>query len=195
MNILRLQNSGRLFFSIANIAEILKIAEGSARVLASRYVSKGLLTRIKKNVYTTKNVFIDAEQSELFQLSSILQTPSYVSFMTALSYYEVTTQVTRSVVECVSKVRTAEYDKEGVAFTYRCLKKELFFGFERKDGFFIAEPEKAFLDCVYLMSQGTYNLDIESIDIEKFSKEKLRKYSRKFNKKTRALVLQINTTK
>ncbi len=191
MNILKLQNSGRLFFTVSNISEILKITEESARVLASRYVKKGLLARIKKNVYIMNERFVRADWNELFQISGILQTPSYISFMTALSYHEITTQVTRSVVECVGEARTTEYEAAGTLFTYRRFKKILFFGFEKKDKFFIAEPEKALLDCIYLMSRGAYNLDMESIDIRKFSEKKLDRYSKKFNKKTRILLAKI----
>lgn len=195
MNILTLQNSDRLFFTVANISEILKITESSARVLASRYVKKGLLKRVKKNIYIIKKRFERASLDELFRMSGLLQTPSYVSFMTALSYYEVTTQITRSVIECVGKIRTAEYEAAKTLFVYRCLKKTFFWGFKKKDGFFIAEPEKALLDCVYLMSQGMYNLDVESIDIRKFSEKKLIKYSKKFNKKTRILLAKILNSK
>ena len=49
---------------------------------------------------------------------------------------------------------------------------------------FIAEKEKALIDCLYLFSFGKYKFDVDSIDFSKFDKIKLHKYLKFFPKKT-----------
>ncbi len=41
---------------------------------------------------------------------------------------------------------------KGSIFNYSRIRPNLYFGFVKKDGFFIAGPEKAFLDALYLMT-------------------------------------------
>ena len=49
--LLELDNIGKLYFSYEEIARVLGISNASARVSASRYARKGLLVRVKKNLY------------------------------------------------------------------------------------------------------------------------------------------------
>ena len=60
------------------------------------------------------------------------------------------------------------------------IKKELFFGYEKIDRYYIALPEKALLDSVYLLLRNKRLLDLSSINIRKINKERLYKYARKF---------------
>jgi hypothetical protein len=64
----------------------------------------------------------------------------------------------------------------------------LYSGFSRTRGFFIAAPEKAFLDAVYLMSFGRYSFDIPSIDFSKLNREKIKYMARLFPLKTQNLI-------
>ncbi len=147
--------------------------------------------RLKKNVYILKEKIGELSAEELFKLSNLIQTPSYVSFMTALSYYGVTTQISRGVVEAVSLNRSSEFDAEDLLFVYSRFKKALYFGFTKNGDFFIAIKEKALLDALYMSSFGKYNLDVSSIDFSQFSKKILFKFAKKFPKRTQKLLNEL----
>ena len=60
----------------------------------------------------------------------------------------------------------------------------------RKENFFIAEPEKALLDALYLMSLKRYTLDLASIDFSKFDNQKIEQISEAFPPFVRKMVMR-----
>lgn len=184
MKINELNSINRLYFGYEDIARALKISPASARVSASRYVRLGLLMRLKRNIYLPRERWRTASQEERFALANLGQTPSYISLMTALDYHEITTQVQRGIIESVAVKRTKEISLNGSVFRYAKVSRALYFGFSRQQGFFIATPEKALLDAVYLMSFGRYALDLAAIDDKKLNREEIRRMSRNYPPKT-----------
>lgn len=163
----------RLYFSHEDVAELLKIKKESAAVLCARYVKKGLLTRLKRDLYVRTETLAHLGAMDLFRIANFLQVPSYVSLMTALSHYGVTTQVQRGFVESVSIKRTKAFFRGGTAFRYLKVGAALYGGFAKDQGVFIASPEKALIDSVYLAAMGRYTLDVASLDLSKLDREKL----------------------
>ena len=174
----------KLYFTYQDVAKILSISEDSARVLCTRYVKQKYLIRLKRNFYILKERWDSITPNQRFKLANVLQVPSYISLMTALSFYEYTTQVQQKFIESISLYRTFTKDIEGVVFNYSKIKNDFYFGFSKKDDIFIASPEKAFIDSLYLSYLGKYNLDVSSLYLEKINKEVceniLKRYSPKF---------------
>lgn len=174
----------KLYFTYQDVAKILFISEDSARVLCARYVKQKYLIRLKRNFYILKERWDNITPNQRFELANILQVPSYISLMTALSFYEYTTQVQQKFVESISLYRTFTKDIEGIVFNYSKIKKDLYFGFSKKNKIFIASPEKALIDSLYLSYLGKYNLDLSSLNLEKIDRKSceniLKKYSPKF---------------
>lgn len=192
MNLLTLENSGRMFFTNDNIAEIFGISKPSARVLCARYFKNGVFLKLKKNIYILRNRFDLLNREDVFYLSNLIQTPSYISFMTALAYYEVTTQITRpDIVESVSLSRTSEFKSEKMDFVYNKVKFDLYFGFKRIGKFFIASKEKAFLDLLYFKTLGKNDFDMDSVDFSKLSIPDLKTLAIKFPKRTQFALIKI----
>lgn len=177
-----------LYFGYEEIARIFGIGLASAKVSAGRYVRQGLLLRMKKNVYVRRDVWNAAGREEKFLLVNLGQVPSYISLMTALDYYEITTQVSRDFFESVATKRTKEINLNGSVFRYAKITETLYSGFKKEKGFFIATPEKALLDAFYLMSYGRYALDISALDRPKFDKDEIKRLSMGFPLKTRNML-------
>ncbi len=173
-----------LYFAYQDVAKILSIAEDSARVLCTRYVKQKYFIRLKRNFYILKERWDSITSNQRMELANILQVPSYISLMTALSFYEYTTQVQQKFIESISLYRTFTKDIEGTIFNYSKIKKDLYFGFSKKNNIFIASPEKAFIDSIYLNYLGKYNLDINSLNLEKIDRKSceniLKTYPSKF---------------
>ncbi len=185
MKIHELNSIARLYFGYEEIARVLKISLESARVSASRYVRAGLLLRLKRNTYVLSERWRAASRAERFALANLGQSPSYISLLSALDHYEITTQIQRETIESMAIRHTRELSMGSSLFLYTKIKRALYFGFVRQQGFFIAVPEKAFLDAVYLMTFGRYALDLTAIDGEKLDRKEIARMSRSFPLKTR----------
>lgn len=155
------------FFSKEEVGQALDIGPYSAAVVCSRYVKKGLLTRLKRNLYVRTETLRSLAQNDLFRIANFLQVPSYLSLTTALSYQGITTQVQRNVFESISIKRSKTYVRGGLTFRYVKIEPKLYTGFNRDKGVFIALAEKAVLDCFYLASMGRYAVDLSSLDLAK----------------------------
>jgi hypothetical protein len=155
----------KLFFTPYDVAHALDIKLASAEVLCTRYVKRRLLTRLKRGLYAKSETLAHLSQTDLFRIANILQVPSYISLVTALSYYGMASQASRGLLESISIKRTRAFEMGSPSFHYIKIRPDLYGGFEKRDGFFIALPEKAVLDCLYLASMGRYVLDGASLDL------------------------------
>ncbi|MEA1927362.1 MAG: hypothetical protein U9N73_04090 [Candidatus Auribacterota bacterium] len=181
----------KLFFTVEDVAKLFFLKPNSARVLCSRYRQRGIFIRVKNNFYVTESSWSIYGREEFYQISNFLQVPSYLSFMTALFFYGVTTQVPKSYYENASIRRSKEINVDGVSFNFRKIKSEYFFGFEKKNNFFIATPEKALIDSLYLYSLGRYSLDLAALDIGKLDQERLNGLIEVYPSKTKKAVKRI----
>jgi len=188
MKLLRLNNISKFYFGCEDIAKALGISADSAKVTASRYAKKGILVRVKRNMYILRDVWKAAGREEKFVLANLGQVPSYISLMSALDYYEITTQVQRDFFESVAIKRTKEIYIDGSIFRYIKVNSALYFGFKKEKDFFIATPEKALVDAFYLMSYGRYALDISALSTEKLDGEEIRRISKDFPLKTQNML-------
>jgi len=183
--------SAKSYVSVTDVSGLLGIKQASARVLCNRYAKEGGLIRLKNNFYLTEQNWEQAGQPELFRIANFLQVPSYISFLTALSLYEVTTQLQQDFFESACLRRSRKIEARERVFVYYKLRKDLYFDFIRKDNIFIAAREKAFMDAVYLFSFGKYALDFGSLDTTRLDKKRLKVIMRKFPVKTRLIAERL----
>jgi predicted transcriptional regulator of viral defense system len=187
MKFLELNKIKKLYFGYEEISRILSITLPSARVSANRYVHQGLLVKLKRNIYVLKEKWNVLKREDKFALANLVQVPSYISLMTALDYYEITTQMQREFIESVAVKRTKEKEVDTTVFNFTKINANLYFGFKKDKDFFIATPEKAFVDALYLMSLGRYNFDIDSIDFGKLNRNEIMGMVKRFPVKTQKL--------
>jgi len=164
----KLKKIKKLYFNYQDIAKAFEISNASAMVSANRYVEAGVLLRLKRNLYMISEKWDILTNDQLFGIANLLQVPSYISLMTALSFYEITTQIQQDYIESIALKRTKNVTVKNTIFTYSRIKNVLYQGFRRENNIFIAIPEKAFLDALYLKQMGRYSFDLTSVDQEKF---------------------------
>jgi len=187
-NYRKLRKIRKVYFGYEEIAKVLGISFDSARVEAGRFVKYGLIIRIKRNIYVLTELWSKLDREERFLLANILQVPSYISLMSALDYYRITTQIQQDFFESVCLRRTKEISLEGVMFNYTKINPKLYFGFVKVKDFFIATPEKAFLDALYLSLLGRYKFDKTSLDYNKFNLNNLKILAKKFPRRVQRAV-------
>ena len=114
---------------------------------------KGLILRLRKGLYTLNEEDRKIHPSRLF-LANQIYSPSYVSCEYALGYYALIPEKVEDVTSVTTK-KTASFRNPFGLFRYQHLKPSLFFGYrkiEDENNFpaFVAKPEKAVLDFLYL---------------------------------------------
>ena len=180
MNIIRLQAIHTLSFTVSQAAEALGLGEPSAKVALHGYVKSGFVMRLKRGVYILKDRWQNLGDSEKLVIANQLQVPSYISLSSALAYYGVTTQVPQDYVESIALVRSRQLTVDSVLFRYSKIQKKYFRDFVKQKNIFIAKPEKALLDALYLVSLGRYRLDLSAIDMGRLNRKELAKTAKIF---------------
>ncbi len=188
MKILELNKIEKLFFSSSDISKAFGISTESARVAAHRYIRSGILVRIKPNIFVIAEKWKNFSTENLFEAANLMQVPSYISLTTALEYYGLTTQIQRNFIESISIRRTFSKEINGKTFRFSKIYEELYFAFEKREGFYIALPEKALLDSLYLTSLGRYSLDIPAVSKDGLNQETLIKMSGTFPERTNQIL-------
>ena len=160
-------------FTVSDIAGSLGITSASARVNASRQARRGNFLRLKNNLYILTDDWARADIQFQYRIANQIQVPSYISLLSALSWYDLTTQIQQGFIESIAQKRSYRKTVQGTEFHYFLLSSRLYFGFTREKGVFIAEAEKALADGVYLQSLGRYSLDFSAITWERINQERL----------------------
>lgn len=118
----------------------------------TRWTKRGLLVSLRKGIYIL-NAADRKIHPDSFSVANILYEPSYVSLESALSFYELIPEKVTTVTSVTTK-KTARFENEFGAFAYQRIKPAAFRGFKKigegYQSFFMAEPEKAVVDFLYL---------------------------------------------
>ncbi len=178
-------------FTLDDLAQNFGLRRASARVFCSRYVKLGLLVRLRNNLYTTAWKWDNLTRNDYFVIANIVQVPSYISLMTALAYYDVSTQAQQDYQESICLKRSIVYNVRQAVFSYVKMQRPYYSGFVKTEGFFIATKEKAFLDAAYLYSFGKYRFDIDSLDLNKLDFNKLKNMVKNYPQKTKDVVKRL----
>ncbi len=179
------------YFTKASLVGLNNIEEASQQLQLTRWTARGLVWRLKRNLYTLP----DSDRRVQFSgrwLANTLYSPSYLSLEFALSWYDM---IPERVYEftSVSLQKTACFKNNLGTFRYHHIKDECFFGFhEVVDEFgkmvMMAHPEKALLDFVYFRKDWQSTRDylqknLRLQGIAKLNKRRLKEYSRRFDSK------------
>jgi len=168
---------------------------GDIRRQVNGWLKHGYLLPLKKGLYIFGEQYRKMPVSPLF-IANFLVTPSYVSMEYALGYYGFIPEKVVSITSVTTK-KTRIFKNAVGRFSYRTIKRNLFFGFTKvelnQDSFFIAQPEKALCDYLYLDSAALPREDYfeESMRLqntEKLSVKLLLSYKDKYDKRTGLIV-------
>ncbi len=139
----RALHSGRAVFDIQQLANLIGISKAVAKVYAHRLVKKSLA----KPLLRGKISFVNDD----LVIATQLIEPSYISGYSALLFHDLIEQVPR-YTEAITTKRSILYKELGIR--YYKVQPKLFYGYNRykKDQsyVFVAEPEKALIDGLYL---------------------------------------------
>lgn len=170
-------------FTSSQFALLFQLSQSQAKYFLDRFVEEELLARLKRGLYALKT---DPPIEQ--EIANALYKPSYISFDYALAYYNLIPEMVYEVTSATTKP-TRLFTTETLAFGYYTIKTGAFTGYilkqEGERRFYIAEPEKAVVDYLYVLTLGqrgilgkrTIN---DRLQITTLNKEKIRAYAKLF---------------
>jgi hypothetical protein len=145
---------------------------GNANVFLTRAQAKGFVERVARGVYI--NALRDGRPG-IEELACFLRTPSYVSCEWALNRHGVLLQAplictVLTLDSAVGATRNLVFD--GVTIEFSHITAKLFNGFEAREGYNLALPEKALLDTMHLRKAIPFRdeLELDALDMKRLGK-------------------------
>lgn len=181
----KLEKLKKDYYSVKDLERIIDIQVGNLRKQLTRWVEKGILVRIAKGVYAPYGTEID-----VLKIANQMYYPSYLSFESVLSKYGILSQVPYTLTFATPK-RTRKMILNDTEVEFTKLSDKYYFGYVFEDGVNIASPEKALVDCLYLVSKGKRSLNIDELYLKNIDKEKLIEIAKVFPENTRDLVESV----
>jgi len=128
-----------------------------ARKQLSRWTKAGRLFRLRRDLYALAPPFQKVKPHP-FLVANRMARGSYVSRQSALAHYGLIPEYV-PVVTSVTTSRPALWETPLGSYDFRHLKVEMFYGYQLlelggKQQAFVAAPEKALLDLIYLQPGG-----------------------------------------
>jgi predicted transcriptional regulator of viral defense system len=165
--------------TLSSLSHLLGLSVPSARLAAIRLEKKGLLSRVGPSLYAN----LLAEPS-VEQLASLLWIPSYLSLEWAMAYHGISQQRPQEMT-CITLHRPRQVHTSLGTLSYFHLSKPLFFGFRKETvrpgvQSWVAEPEKAFLDWIYLRRRAGEATPLDELNVQVLREKILRNYGRHF---------------
>jgi len=123
------------------------------------------IVQLRRGIYTLPD-----HNPHPFVVANHLVSGSYVSLQMALGYYHLIPEHV-AVVTSVTTQRSSRYENKFGRYTYRHIHPAMFYGIEYRflvddEYAFVATPEKALLDLIYLRPQGDSVEYIESLRLQ-----------------------------
>ncbi len=181
----RLKNIGKLYYSISDLIKVTGLARDSLYVALSRYVKKKVIIRLTAGIY-----ILPEQYDRLETIANELYSPSYLSFESALSWYGIISQVPYSLTFATTRKSLRRLLAE-THVEYRSIKAQLFTGYENNGSIFIATPEKAILDSLYLVSFGKSMTQLKNPGLKEVNIQKMKKLARIYPKRTQELMYRF----
>lgn len=156
-------------FTPKEFERVFGVADTAARQFIAYYTKKHFFSKLRNGLYS-----LEGQRPNLYFAANKLYRPSYVSLETALFLYGILPETVYSITSVTSR-RTREFEAFGIAFRYVRIKQEAFGGYSpKREGnctVLVADPEKALMDYLYIVSLGKRmlndRLNLRNVDVEK----------------------------
>jgi predicted transcriptional regulator of viral defense system len=158
---------------------LLNASEVSIRFLLTRAHKRGDIEKLRRGLCALPD-----KMPSVLEIANALVRPSYVSFHYAMAYHHLIPEAVCRVASATTR-NTRRFQFGGTEYSYHHLKPAAFTAHhpEQVGGrtVLIAEPEKAFLDSLYLATLRRLALP-ERLDVRALNRKKLVELARLFGR-------------
>lgn len=156
------------------------------RLQINRWIHDGRVIKLYKGLYTLSDTYRKVP-CEPFCVANSLKAASYVSLHSALSWYGIIPEFAPTTIS-ITTGKPQKIQTPIGRFEFRNISKKHFWGYQQIElnsgqTAFVAKPEKALLDLIYLTPNGDKIDFIEELrlqNFEKISRVTLRDFANKF---------------
>lgn len=156
------------------------------RLQINRWVKDSKIIKIHKGLYTLAEPYRKVDP-EPFCIANALKQASYVSLHSALSWYGMIPEFVPSVTS-ITTTRPQSIETPLGRYEFRHVGKKYFWGYQQielKSGLnaFVAYPEKALLDLIYLTPGGDEIEFVEGLRLQNFEqidRKRLSQFAERF---------------
>jgi len=153
-------------FPVINIADVKTAFSDFDHRRIYEWQKAGYIKKVVRSFYIFADKILNGE--EICFIGNKLREPSYISMEYALNYYSLIPEAVFLFTSITTK-NTALFETAVGNFSYKSIKKTLFFGYilkgQGKIKYKMAEPEKALLDFLYFRSDLKNESDISGLRI------------------------------
>jgi predicted transcriptional regulator of viral defense system len=133
-----------------------------------RWVKQGWLIKLRNGYYSFPE-YIEVP-GFVYYAANRMYRPSYISLHSALGFYNMIPESAVHVTS-VTSLKTMEFSNRLGNYTYKTIKPEFMFGYEKKSFYknqvlLMANPEKAIVDLLYLNPFYDSENDLESLRLD-----------------------------
>jgi predicted transcriptional regulator of viral defense system len=153
----------------------------------SRWTAAKKIYQLRRGLYTLAEPYRQKDPHP-FLIANRLLAPSYVSLQSALGYYDLIPETVPQILSITSKLRSKAIETPFGAYRYHNIQSPLFSGFSlvqvtTEQSAYLARPEKALLDLIYLTKQGHTPEYLDSLrlqNLDQLDMKWMRKAAREF---------------
>ncbi len=161
-------------FLQGNKIEVISLAEAS-RIISKPMHYTALFLKRDKLIRRAQRGLYYVYGTDEYAIASRILPNSYVSLVSALRFYNITEQIPNTIF-IISDKRHKNIDNlNGYFVRFKTVPKSMMYGYGNIDGAFVADPEKAVIDMVYLNEFKEYAE--EAIESGRLDMGKLRIYA------------------
>src|SRR3989344_9703766 len=172
----QIYDSKLTLFSLKAIRDILEVQKESTFFsIVKRLIKSDVIKKVEKDKYMLSTY------QDYFAIANFLYKPSYISFETALNHYGILSQFPYEMTSATPK-KTLQKVIDDKAYSYTHIQKSLYWGYDIRTGFVIAQPEKALLDQLYIASKGIKGENLNEYDYTHINKSIFFNYLENFPK-------------
>jgi predicted transcriptional regulator of viral defense system len=170
----KIETLGKELFTIKDLRKLFP-EDAYINISVNRLLERGDLVKVIRGVYALKRDDLNIEK-----IGAQLYYPSYISFESALARHGIINQGRYGLTLATTR-HSKQINIAGVECTYSRLKPALFFGFELMDRVFLASPEKAVLDELYLICMGKREGETSEWYLDDLDRTKIQEYIQPFS--------------
>jgi len=175
-------------YMLAHDIHVFSIGEASKIIGKSKHYTSVFLSRNKNLMHAERGIYYLSGALE-YEIASKLVFPSYVSLISALRFHNLTEQMPNIIYILSYKRHRSLKDLNGYGVEFRKIKREMMYGYAKFDNVFVAYPEKAVIDMLYLGDFIEYAEEL--IESGKFDLKRLILYAKLA--KNKSIINKINS--
>jgi predicted transcriptional regulator of viral defense system len=135
-------------FTPKDVQRFLGISDRNTYQILQRMKQKNSIINVEQGKYMLKEQW---NSLDIYDVASLLITPSYIGFWSALHIHHLTDQVPQKIFVVTTK-RKRSQRLQHQKITFVTIKPHWFFGYERYDDLIVSDKEKTIIDCLHIPS-------------------------------------------